>query len=93
MHKVSTKSADKKYLKVSMKNIALTIPTDTLPKGWRQTGAEKFNVSVSTIEKVVFGMRKNAEIFNYMVDLAEEETKRRDAESQQLAIRLAALTK
>lgn len=93
MHKVSTNSADKKYIKVSMKNNALTIPTSSLPKGWRDTGAEEFGVSVSTIEKVVYGKINNEEIFAFMLELAEEEKKLRLKKAKEISDRLAALTK
>ena len=71
----------------------LKIPTQTLPKGWKQKGAEQFGISESMVEKVVWGVKKNAEVFDYMLGLAEQEKNRLAEEKKLFENRLASLTK
>jgi hypothetical protein len=70
----------------------LKIPTHTLPEGWRELGAAELGVSPSMIEKVVYGLKENKEVFKYMLQLAEQEKIRRDAEDNELKLRLIALS-
>ncbi|SEM65585.1 hypothetical protein SAMN05192574_101354 [Mucilaginibacter gossypiicola] len=46
------------------------IPTEYLPENWRKLGAEKFDLSESTIGKVASGARNNDDVFDYLLDLA-----------------------
>jgi hypothetical protein len=78
---------------MSTKAKTLKIPTKSLPEDWKQLGAEQFNVSTSMIEKIVYGIVVNPEIFKYMLELAEEEQKRLKAETKELETRIAALAK
>ena len=71
----------------------LKIPTKSLPKGWKQKGAEQFEISESMVEKIVWGVNKNAEVFAYMLELAEVEKQRVEKEEELFKNRLAALTK
>jgi hypothetical protein len=52
------------------KGTKIKIPTVYLPDGWEELGAKQFELSTSTIRKVVKGDRTNAEVFDFMLDLA-----------------------
>jgi hypothetical protein len=69
----------------------LKIPAKTLPKDWREQGAKKFECSEATIEKIVYGQREDAQIFAYMLELAENETARKAEIKAELANRVKAL--
>lgn len=69
--------------------IVPTIPPSKLPKGWRKKAAEEFGVSEATIYGVAAGIRSNVEIFQFLLDLAEEK-KQKDLAINQ---RVTALTK
>jgi hypothetical protein len=75
-----------------MKN-PLKIPTHTLPEGWRQKGADRFSISPSMVEKIVYGMKINDEVFDFMLELAETEKQRRDKEVADRKNRISALSK
>ena len=62
-----------------------------LPKKWRQTAAQKFEKSVSYIEKVVAGKIENIEVFDYVAELAEQNKIAKDAKKAQIINRLKAL--
>jgi len=67
----------------------IKIPTNTLPKGWRQLGADHFGISQSMIEKVVYGINVNNDVFEYMLELGENERLRKEKQQK----RINALTK
>lgn len=71
----------------------LNIPTHTLPDRWRELGAEKFQISPSMVEKIVYGTKINLKVFDFMLQMAESEKARKEQEFQQRKKRLAALTK
>jgi len=50
----------------------LTIPTEFLPADYRTIVAEKFNIKPDTVGKIASGKRKNAEVFDYMLSMAED---------------------
>jgi hypothetical protein len=64
---------------------------DNLPRGWRQMGAEKFSCSKSKIEKVVYGLTTDLEIFAYILTLAEENKKAQTELQLQIRKRLKSL--
>lgn len=64
---------------------------NNLPKSWRSVGAEKFGRSVSYIEKVVYGLSKDIEVLNFMIDLAEQNCKKERDAKQQAIERIDAL--
>ena len=64
---------------------------ENLPKDWRELGAEKFSCSVSLIEKVVYGITKNIDLFDYMLSLAEAEKERITAKELEIESRLSKL--
>ncbi len=43
----------------------------SLPKGYRDALAEKFNCSVSTVDMVMVGTRKNIELIKAAIDIAK----------------------
>lgn len=49
----------------------LKIPTEFLPKDWRENASKQFKLAVSTIEKTAYGKRKNLDVFDYLLQLAE----------------------
>lgn len=66
---------------------------DNLPKDWREQGAKKFTCSVSKIEKVVYGLNNDIDVFAYMTVLAEEEKQRVELLQKEIDKRLNVLAK
>jgi len=64
-----------------------------LPKNWRKTAADHFDLSQSAIEKVANGSYTNIEVFEYLVALAEENKKALAAKELELQLRLEELNK
>jgi len=44
----------------------------SLPKGYRDVLAEKFNCSMSTVDMVLVGTRKNIELIKVAIELAKD---------------------
>lgn len=71
------------------------IPTTYFPDDWREKGAEKFNCSANQIERVVYGLaavnKKNTEIFDFMLSMAESGKKLAEQKELDINNRLKAL--
>jgi len=55
------------------------IPTEYLPENWRKLGAEKFDLSESTIGKVASGARNNDDVYDFLLRLAVDGKEKADA--------------
>ncbi|RYE28375.1 MAG: hypothetical protein EOP42_17035 [Sphingobacteriaceae bacterium] len=49
-----------------------SIAPSLLPKGWRTTIAQEFNISEATVYAYAAGLRKNEVVFQRLLALAEE---------------------
>ncbi|HEY4195691.1 MAG TPA: hypothetical protein VGM63_09150 [Mucilaginibacter sp.] len=70
------------------------IPTNYLPKDWREQGAEKFKCSKNKIERIVYGLMTNPDIkiYEFFVELAEAGKREFDDKQNNLSNRVAALS-
>jgi hypothetical protein len=57
----------------------LTIPTNYLPANWRNTVADEFKIKPSMVGKVANGTRKNDQVFDHLLMLAEKGKAEHDA--------------
>lgn len=55
-----------------MEDQKLSIPTELLPVDYRNTVGEKFNIKPDTVGRIAAGTRKNTEVFDFLLELAEE---------------------
>lgn len=78
------------------KDRLLSIPTGYLPHGWAKLLAIKHEVSVSRVEKIVYGLASsttvNTAIYNDVLTLAEEGKQKAIDLKKELSNRLTALT-
>lgn len=65
------------------------IPPSLLPKGWKAKAANEFKISEAQVYAVAAGLRNNEEVFQYLLDVAEQK-KQKNAQVEE---RLTALTK
>ena len=49
-----------------------TIATEWLPADYQKTTAEKFGIQPDTVGRIARGTRKNPEVFDFLLDLAEQ---------------------
>jgi hypothetical protein len=65
---------------------------DNLPSDWRERATATFGKSVSYIEKVCYGSKKNIDVFEYLVTLAEDTKRDEDTKMAELKSRLQKLS-